>query len=64
MKPRLVPRIELIVGKPKSLKNREASPGDYRNLPIWPTYLEGVEGWHWFYTEDFPKHYNPAEAKY
>ena len=46
----------LIAGKQRKLKDWKYSPEDHRDLPIWPTYLEGVEEWREFYTKDFPKH--------
>jgi len=54
----------LIAGKQRKLKDWKYSPEDHRELPIWPTYLEGVEEWREFYTKDFPKHYRANAAVY
>ena len=54
----------MIAGKQRKLKDWKYSPEDHRDLPIWPTYLEGVEEWREFYTKDFPKHYRANATVY
>ena len=54
----------LIACKQRKLKDWKYSPEDHRDLPIWPTYLEGVEEWREFYNKDFPKHYSANAAVY
>ena len=54
--------LKLIAGKQKMLQQGRNSPGDQRDMPIWPSYLEGVEVWRQYYSEDFPKHYKANAA--
>ena len=49
--------LQLIASKQRTLQEWKNSPEDQRELTIWPTYLEGVEEWRQYYSEDFPKHY-------
>jgi len=54
----------LIADKQRKLKDWKYSPEDHQDLPIWPTYLEGIEEWRQYYTKDFPKHYKANAAVY
>ena len=56
--------LKLIAGKQKMLQQGRNSPGDQRDMPIWLSYLEGVEVWRQYYSEDFPKHYKANAAVY
>jgi len=44
----------LIACKQRKLKDWKYSPEDHLDLPIWLTYLEGVEEWKQYYSRDFP----------